>query len=555
MREILGGRLAQLWMSPRSRHRTVTCVTCISDPDTLADCQSGELAVLALGDATEEAIVPFMEQSANSGPAALLVPAVLLADRTLRRLRDASAHGEVALGLLSEGTDPAAAAISLSRALASVHADHGLARLQSSETLRGVADTLGRLVGNSVTIETPNHEVLAHSPAGTDVDEDRVRTILMRRASAPIMGHPDFKHFLTLVRSSDWPVLFPAHPEFGHSGRIAMRIATEGELFGIIWVTHSARPLGESDYATIQQAASVAAVILARERLATRREAILRAELLEDVMQGRIADPENIRTVALSVGWNVDRLQQALVVAIDDFERFRISHAGSGGARLRRAQERLMELVKLEVQALDPDAVVGMRSSRIVVLFDSGEDGAAERRAAAMRTAVSLVHRTSSFLADMTVTAGVGRDFPSIEYMGESFRQAELAAELGQTLWGGNRALHYDDLGIHRVLYALREHEGMMTPALQRILAHDEEHGTDYVRTVAAYLRHMGRLRQAAAELGLHRNTLEYRLGRISELAQCDLDDPDHRLALELGIRLLELDGRLSPPLPGRQDA
>jgi sugar diacid utilization regulator len=160
-----------------------------------------------------------------------------------------------------------------------------------------------------------------------------------------------------------------------------------------------------------------------------------------------------------------------------------------------------------------------------------------------MQLAESIVRRTAAFMHDTRVTVGVGRDFPTFEHMAESFRQAELAAELGQTLWGGNRAVHYDDLGIHRVLFALREHEGMVPPALQRIIEHDTEHGTEYVRTLAAYLRHMGRMRSAAAELGIHRNTLEYRVGRIAELAHTDLENADNRLALELGIRLLELDG------------
>lgn len=212
-----------------------------------------------------------------------------------------------------------------------------------------------------------------------------------------------------------------------------------------------------------------------------------------------------------------------------------------------------MELVKLEVLAVDPDAVVGMRSSSVVILLDAGKESAAERKATAMRLAESIVRRTAAFLHDIRVTVGVGGDFPSFERMAESFRQAELAAELGQTLWGGNRALHYDDLGIHRVLFALREHEGMVPAALQRIIGHDEEHGTEYVLTLATYLRHMGRLRTAAAELGIHRNTLEYRIGRIAQLAEMDLENADNRLALELGIRLLELDGagtRKSAQLP-----
>jgi DNA-binding PucR family transcriptional regulator len=83
----------------------------------------------------------------------------------------------------------------------------------------------------------------------------------------------------------------------------------------------------------------------------------------------------------------------------------------------------------------------------------------------------------------------------------------------------------------------------MVPAALQRVLRHDQEHGTEYILTLATYLRHMGRFRTAAAELGIHRNTLEYRVGRIAQLAEMDLENADNRLALELGIRLLELEG------------
>jgi len=86
----------------------------------------------------------------------------------------------------------------------------------------------------------------------------------------------------------------------------------------------------------------------------------------------------------------------------------------------------------------------------------------------------------------------------------------------------------------------------MISPALEQIIAHDREHGTDYVRTLRAFLNHMGRLPQAAKELNVHRNTLEYLIARIGEVAAVDVTDPDTRLALELGLRVLQLEGKLS---------
>jgi sugar diacid utilization regulator len=471
----------------------------------------------------------------------ILVPTDGISAEGHRRLRQLAATGDVGFGVLAPGIDPRAAANTLSRALGSRRTDPTLQRMHTAENLQTLVDTLAVLVGNSVTIETPNHELLASSPTGSDVDRNREETILHRRGTGKIMGHPDFEGHMARVRSSDWPIHIPPYPELGFAGRVVMRVAAEGEIYAIIWVTDTARPLTQDDYALVRQAAQVAAPIFLQQRTLARREAQLRAELLEDVIQGRISSPENVRTVARTLGWNVDRVQQAMVVAIDDFESFRLRHAGRTGARLQTMRERLTELVKLEVLAVDPDAMVGLRSSAVVVLLDPNQEGEGERKAAGLRVGETIVHRVAAFLKGVTVTVGLGRDFPSFEHMAESFRQAELAVELGQTLWGGKRAIHYDDLGVHRVLFSVREHEGMMPPGLQRMIDYDAEHGTDYVRTLSAYLRHMGRLRPAAQQLGIHRNTLEYRIARIGELAGVDLDDPDNRLALDLGVRLLDL--------------
>jgi hypothetical protein len=47
-------------------------------------------------------------------------------------------------------------------------------------------------------------------------------------------------------------------------------------------------------------------------------------------------------------------------------------------------------------------------------------------------------------------------------------------------------------------------------------------------------------LNEAAARLGVHRNTVTYRVARLEELADWDLADPDLRFALELAIRVVQ---------------
>jgi hypothetical protein len=56
-------------------------------------------------------------------------------------------------------------------------------------------------------------------------------------------------------------------------------------------------------------------------------------------------------------------------------------------------------------------------------------------------------------------------------------------------------------------------------------------------RTLLAWLRHAGTVAAAAQELGVHPQTVRYRLGRLRELLGEALEDPDARFELELVLR------------------
>jgi Purine catabolism regulatory protein-like family/PucR C-terminal helix-turn-helix domain len=60
---------------------------------------------------------------------------------------------------------------------------------------------------------------------------------------------------------------------------------------------------------------------------------------------------------------------------------------------------------------------------------------------------------------------------------------------------------------------------------------------TDVIAAVAAYLRHRGQWAQASRDLGVHRNTLRYRVSRGREALGVDLDDPDIAARLWLLMR------------------
>ena len=78
-------------------------------------------------------------------------------------------------------------------------------------------------------------------------------------------------------------------------------------------------------------------------------------------------------------------------------------------------------------------------------------------------------------------------------------------------------------------------HEGLLDLKEQ-----DEKNQTQYLETLRVYLEQHLSSTQAARELFIHRSTFLYRLDRIREILQSDLDDPEEIFYLELSFRLLE---------------
>jgi DNA-binding PucR family transcriptional regulator len=112
---------------------------------------------------------------------------------------------------------------------------------------------------------------------------------------------------------------------------------------------------------------------------------------------------------------------------------------------------------------------------------------------------------------------------------------------------GTRTVARISDVGSGAVLLELqeimRQHPGIARGPLQAVAEHDAQHGTEYVKTLSAYLDSFGDTRVAASRIEVHPNTFRYRLRRLVEIFDLDLDDPDDRLVVSLQLRLLRWSG------------
>lgn len=77
-------------------------------------------------------------------------------------------------------------------------------------------------------------------------------------------------------------------------------------------------------------------------------------------------------------------------------------------------------------------------------------------------------------------------------------------------------------------------------PALRKLLKYDETHDSEFAQTLKVYLTCERSNIETAKALNLHRNSLSYRLKKLQELLDANLNDADTRLHLLLSFQFLE---------------
>jgi DNA-binding PucR family transcriptional regulator len=135
------------------------------------------------------------------------------------------------------------------------------------------------------------------------------------------------------------------------------------------------------------------------------------------------------------------------------------------------------------------------------------------------------------------VSLGAGAIHAGTAGIRQSHQEAKQALTMSRRLYGPGQMTRFEDLGIYRLLFAARdlpELRSFHDDALTVLIDYDRQHGAELLRTLGAFFAGRCGPKETAAILGVHRNTVLYRLERIRELTGFDLDDADVRLRLQL---------------------
>jgi sugar diacid utilization regulator len=214
---------------------------------------------------------------------------------------------------------------------------------------------------------------------------------------------------------------------------------------------------------------------------------------------------------------------------------------------LRRDEVHSFEMLETAGQvALQAAARAGgtwyvSRVARTIVLLrmTSSHPGPQAGQQAA-RSAGRALDAIRDRIPGLRVRGGVGTPHEGPMGLRASAAEARIALLAARAAGKPDGVAAHDAVGVQRMLmewYASDTARASVRSQLAPLEELGPARGETAIKTLAAYLDQQGSIIRTAEVLHLHRNAVTYRVRRITELLDVDLDDPDQRLALQLACR------------------
>ena len=134
------------------------------------------------------------------------------------------------------------------------------------------------------------------------------------------------------------------------------------------------------------------------------------------------------------------------------------------------------------------------------------------------------------------VNVGIGTPVMGVKDLARSFKEAQIAIEVGKVFDTEKNIVSYDDLGIARLIYHLPTTlcETFLKEVFKKGSIDSLDHETLF--TIQRFFENNLNVSETSRKLFVHRNTLVYRLDKIKKLTGLDLREFDHAIIFKIAL-------------------
>ena len=320
-------------------------------------------------------------------------------------------------------------------------------------------------------------------------------------------------------------------------------VANKNEQFGFLLFEKGCLQTQENgNIQTALEYASIVLILHIQVQIANQQMAEkYKASFLEDLLTNNVKTDVEIHNRARLYGWDFTNGGLAAVVDINNIKKYFTDRLDSNTNRmLEEATEIIFRHSIQEMHQTFPQSKYFRQSDLIVFIISMPEDSREtlpEQLEQTFRRLQSRLKMVSPF----TITLGIGQYYENIRDISKSYSEARVAINLGYSLQWFDRILFYNRLGLYRLLAPVMnspESEELCIQYIQPLEDYDRKYHGELLPTLQEILQNGWNLKESAAGLYIHYNSIKYRYSKICKVLNLDLADHNNRSLVEIAMKL-----------------
>ncbi|MGE6629931.1 PucR family transcriptional regulator [Bacillus sp. NPDC077027] len=394
----------------------------------------------------------------------------------------------------------------------------------SFDRLEDVADQISDVLECPITIEDIHHRLLAYSTHNDFTDPARTSTIISRRVPEKVINRLWKDGIIPTLLKTDEPLRVNQIAEVGLSSRIAISIWKDKEVLGFIWAIESPKPFTDEEMDLLKMAANAVKNKLIHLQIRKSKTEERNQELFWKMLTGHIREKEEMTDLFLRLGLRCPDTYAIIIIRLrdelDDETEKKLSY--------------LLETTQ-QVQVL----LTTVDFHELIILVSPKTDHPLQDM---KQFTNSLLHQLSDRYKIHDAQAAIGGIYDNITNIQPSYREAQAVLKTKERFPNETeRFISFSELGIYQYLDVLaekRKHSSYSSYSLSKLEDYDLRHHSNLVETLERFIDCDSNANIAAQQLNIHINTLNYRLKRITDIAEIDLKNINEKMTIYLDMKL-----------------
>ncbi len=315
------------------------------------------------------------------------------------------------------------------------------------------------------------------------------------------------------------------------------------QLGSIVTWEHEGTDLDSRGLMAIQHGATVVAL----KMMETRSLGQVEQQFQNEVLEGLLSEQAAVQTDAIRLSESLGNPLNppfAIILVGSDVPSHRL--LVSRGRHERSYVDSSLHLAERYIRSYREGLSFWRRGPHLIVFYPLGSKDSAVERELIVSMLREVCLRIEAENAPYTVSSGVSRPVDDLGKFRQAYNEAKQSFEIGRALAKDRTSTvtHYEDLGLLRFAQVPETSVGIRSycnDMLGPLIEHDRRSQARLIETLQVFLASNQNHAEAARRLGIHYNSLRYRLKRIRQLIGDIFDEPQRRLAVEVALHLYPL--------------